>query len=710
MKKYGAIILLPVIGFILLCIGAVTYPPTPVSGTGPVVGSNSGSGTNNTFTTPTLSGTVIISNTPWGAYNDSFTLNGQVGPTIIDFFGQLSGHNLTFQGGDSGMLWANKTATVYQMSLGHDWRFSLRDTRRLRLYDAEDSTDGPAGNDVMKARAGTTASIYAPFYGGSAAMLQDLPVHGGDLAQRMPQNIMYISTAGSLAGGARPVTNNANTFFVTNTVIQGFSNGVYNTVFAAGDVIEVGLEIGWSAEFRNPDGSLRWNTNNYPEGPVWMSNWLHTNRCLAVLQIYYNPSCSNSTQTGLVIDDGGHYLAPVMTADRVTSDTHTLVSWGFDGWLAADMNSIVSAEGIGYIHGLDRQLGEETLDPQGLTPRNQTAGISRPLHLEHIKDMRGFPNSSAAYEVTMMHDGNTPAPTVTSPNGVAGAIPMYLARWTWTNMAWMAGKGHYISELQLPVGRTWNTNNNYADTAADGFFALAMNAMYPTKRWVLDSWNNPVLTNAASATLLTNLALFKIAGDSAYAPAFPLYDYGSNSVSCWIKPLANGFDYAVVLANETGTSSNLTLNWATNIVSPPSFFPVNSPLYPVAIPTNSVFQFLDIQNGTNVPSTVFNSFTVSVTNHSCRMFRVTRKSGGTDGIISYATDATYALNTTGCTNTLGKNATAYVTATAVAFTVKDSAGTTLYTSPTLTATVCVHLQPLWSVNSASGLSGTVVRD
>ncbi|MES2367028.1 MAG: hypothetical protein V4563_14225 [Pseudomonadota bacterium] len=80
------------------------------------------------------------------------------------------------------------------------------------------------------------------------------------------------------------------------------------------------------------------------------------------------------------------------------------------------------------------------------------------------------------------------------------------------------------------------------------------------------------------------------------------------------------------------------------------------------------------------------------------------------GVGSYATTASASLVATGWTNTMGINATAYVTATAVSFVIKNRANTTLYTSPTLTATIPVHLQPGWAVSAASGLAGTALPD
>lgn len=87
---------------------------------------------------------------------------------------------------------------------------------------------------------------------------------------------------------------------------------------------------------------------------------------------------------------------------------------------------------------------------------------------------------------------------------------------------------------------------------------------------------------------------------------------------------------------------------------------------------------------------------------------VTTGTNFANGVGSYSTASTNAIGTTGYTNNTGANQTAYVSATAVSFTIKNRAGTAVYVSPTLTATVAVNLQPGWAVTAASGLLGTAV--
>ncbi len=87
----------------------------------------------------------------------------------------------------------------------------------------------------------------------------------------------------------------------------------------------------------------------------------------------------------------------------------------------------------------------------------------------------------------------------------------------------------------------------------------------------------------------------------------------------------------------------------------------------------------------------------------------TQKSGvSTNGIYSLNTLATNAVAAVGYTNLSGAQQTAYVTATAVSFTLSDRSGNVLYVSPTLTATLPVTMQPGWRLTAASGLTGTVL--
>lgn len=645
-------ILLTLLLSAIVSLGAVTYPPAPISGTGPVIGSNSGKGTNTTLTTPTLNGPIVISSSSFGAPGQ-FTLGGQSGPSIFNYQ-NFNGSNLTLLAGDGGIVFAPKQYNTYWMTLGYDWVYGFGAEKVLRMYDSQDRTVG-VGGDVRYGFPGTTVSSYFPMVGGNAAMMQGTPVHGGELAQRIPVILDYITTGGGV-GGPRPGTNNCTTFYITNQIGKCLSSGYFAMVRAAGGQLKIGLEPGHLCEFRNPDGSLRWNTNAIPEGPVWLADYCHTNGFLIGAHLYYNPSWSNNT-SGLVINDGGGYLTPVATADRVTRDIGTYSDWQFDGILAADMSTFVDVESVGYRHAIARQVADEVLNPRGRTPRNQ-AIPGRQMHLEEFLDMRGFPMASSAYETSGSHVGDSMGLTIslTSPLGTAGMAQMQQLRQSWTNYMWMAGKGHYFGVCVLDP-RTWQTNSNYKETAANGMFNMGANIMSPLYAFLADAFDTAAIwTNAATQSVMTNLAAQKLRFDSGYNPGFPVYDFGPSNVSCWVKPLAGGNDYALMLANELGASSNMVFNWTTNVVSPATFHAVNCPLYPVLIPTNAWYAIDDIQNGTNC-GTVASSFTATVTNHSCRVFKLTRMSPppvpNTTNVVAYFSGTAYTLTAVATALTFG---------------------------------------------------------
>lgn len=78
------------------------------------------------------------------------------------------------------------------------------------------------------------------------------------------------------------------------------------------------------------------------------------------------------------------------------------------------------------------------------------------------------------------------------------------------------------------------------------------------------------------------------------------------------------------------------------------------------------------------------------------------------GIATTSATATNAIVATGYTNAFAVNVQAVVTATAVSFTVKNAANSVIYTSPTLSTTLNIVLQPGWAITAASGLAGGVI--
>jgi hypothetical protein len=109
-------------------------------------------------------------------------------------------------------------------------------------------------------------------------------------------------------------------------------------------------------------------------------------------------------------------------------------------------------------------------------------------------------------------------------------------------------------------------------------------------------------------------------------------------------------------------------------------------------------------NVLSVMNDTTNAFTVTYDGNLTNMGR----HSATLGFASFSTIATNQIPATGWTNNAEINVTVYTTATAVSFTINNRAGAVLYTSPVLTATMPVNLQPGWSVRAASGLTGTAV--
>lgn len=80
----------------------------------------------------------------------------------------------------------------------------------------------------------------------------------------------------------------------------------------------------------------------------------------------------------------------------------------------------------------------------------------------------------------------------------------------------------------------------------------------------------------------------------------------------------------------------------------------------------------------------------------------------TNGFASYAVAATNTLAATGITNTSSINRQVMVTATATSYQIKNSAGTVVAITPTLTSTLVWTLQPGGAVTAASGLAGNLL--
>jgi hypothetical protein len=190
-----------------------------------------------------------------------------------------------------------------------------------------------------------------------------------------------------------------------------------------------------------------------------------------------------------------------------------------------------------------------------------------------------------------------------------------------------------------------------------------------------------------------------IRGPGAFTRAVDFTEVATNRIASLLE-LENddaGFGWNL---NSVIDSSGVTLKGAS-ILGGFDFFrfgPANAQPYLMRSTAMGSGNLVQLQNS------VTNVFVVDYAGNSTNLGRTS----STLGFASFSTIATNQIPATGWTNNELINVTVYTTATAVSFTINNRAGTVLYTSPTLTATIPVNLQPGWSVRAASGLTGTVL--
>ncbi len=224
------------------------------------------------------------------------------------------------------------------------------------------------------------------------------------------------------------------------------------------------------------------------------------------------------------------------------------------------------------------------------------------------------------------------------------------------------------------------------------------------------------MTNSGGPTVLGNGAanglFFKGLGGDASVNLYVMDD-GSDDLHISGSPGGIIFDTAL---GDITISGNLTMSGltASRMLLTASDKKLSSASASGAVPMDadgSATTFAQINalapgnvltNNESIPTVFRNTLTAS------NIFSTTYVSA-TNGVCSFSPVAAVSIAATGWTNIWStNNATVYVTATAVAFTIKDRANATIYTSPTLTTTVPVTLQPGWAVMAASGLAGTAL--
>lgn len=625
--------------FLLSCLPAMAGVPYVLN--------PNGVGTNTTITTPTLGGPVTITNSAFkaGGFDAPFYFNRATGPSIGTFFGHdTGGDNLLLQGGFSGIWFNNRTSSKVWGTWGTDITGNAFDDVLHFYYGSRQAGSATVG-DIMVGRPGTLETVFIPFVGGSVGTASGIPIHNDEMAQRIPKLMVYLY--------GTPTTE----AYLTSNITGGIASGVIPTLQSFGAQIAVDCEPGWQQSIRNPDtGRLMWETNNFPDGPVLFCRKMHTNQVQVILHQYVESIITNGDfyVTDPNMPTASHNM-PATTFDRITKDVVSGYEWGIDAFRWADNDTSFSYT-TPYMESVMRLFNDEVLHPRGIDYKD--LGYTNAMHTEFFLGHGTVKiPASAAYECPAFFTDQSQGA------GVSGDFTRAIdqMRVTYTNLAWMEGKGHFIS-FTMPIGLTSSSANNsmWADVRACQA-SLAAAVIFP------GAWTLPGFTNAWWSTYvgtITNATMLRMMFDSAYYPGFPVWNTGVGGHSCWIKPLANG-DYALAMANESGGDLNLTLNWATNLVSPASFLPAHGGgAYPLMIASNQVFTVYDAFNATNQVC-VGGTFTAAITNGGCSLFRMVRNGivGNSDWSVSMVSgsDATTTgqslVDVTGLTFSAAANTT-----------------------------------------------------
>lgn len=498
--------------------------------------------------------------------------------------------------GVSGFRWLDQTAQNVWFTIGVN-----NDTANYdpipRSYMAT-----YVGNTNTSQQLGVSEYAHFPYVGGSGATLSGLPVHGQEIWSRMPVPPMVFTTwTPSLDG-----TNNCNEAYVSNVVRNLNLDGLVAACTNKGIPVMIDINAGWHGA-RDGNGYQTWNTTLFPRGIPFLANYCHTNAGRYVqleLHQYFSGRVSNNW-----FSVSPSYVQTPSTVNLVGRDIYQFYTWGIDSVLIADGAQEDASGSPGFAQLMTRQVCQELLYPGGLVPalKSFTNLISFNCFLTRLGPLgvgQSLVTPGAAYEINRWQDdqGDQAGPNP----GVAIDRAMFQARVTWTNRAQFAGKGHYFSDVYV---------SESVVNDADWQSKLAMGVMFPYGMTIYT--NNP---STAILKSLTNSTYLDIFADANQDPAFPIFDNGSGSTSAWCKPMSGG-KFAVVFANESGSSAAMSFNW-NQIVSPRSFLPVGTTTYPFSINSSQAYLATDVWNATN-KGTFQGTFSDTVLAHTAGFYLFT---------------------------------------------------------------------------------------
>lgn len=321
------------------------------------------------------------------------------------------------------------------------------------------------------------------------------------------------------------------------------------------------------------------------------------------------------------------------------------------------------------------------------TPATSYQDFRKNMHWYDRQD-RSVMNINADAAAVYLFDGSGVFGNFSIYDGSGNSMVLFGQNGFWANPLLVGGiPGVSIGKSQNATNRMLEVNGEIEGTilnAKNGLiirsnaFPITANFGNHAKSYSTFWQSNDILyvisTNSLAGTATTNRV------NGATAPSLP----GGNML---LNAITDKFTYTNTTGGDLELNGSAGFNFAQNSSTIMTIGGSAGPTAGVQINSR-----IDIQNGNNLG-----------------VAGLLSSSNGVSSVNASSPSGT--VQATGYTNGNTYNVTVYLTATAVAFNIKNVRGvlnTTLYTSPTLTTTMPVNLQPGWAISAASGLAGTVL--
>ena len=465
---------------------------------------------------------------------------------------------------------------------------------------------------------GAEQTTFAPFVGGSASSMYDLPLPGPDIMHTgMPRPWLGVTTDFAGVTEADPSLYWTNILYLTNMSIYFRTSGIASVCNTFGSAPVVYIDDGWEATNRNADGTIAALTggsigaltapNLFPGGVSNVCYIMHTNGSKLVLGVYQTTKMPNQfpgspgtvADTAYRADISGFsensypsaantatvpYTFPVMTADSVPLDIWTFYTNGVDGIFVQDMNfaefqafehakltSIADAIvypgtknfGRAYWRNVVYKVDPTQSGAIAVGTYTNNPDIPHQLWFGYFGNHLG-PETS--YYANFLSPDQNP-PTV-GGSGALGITMGYVQNYNYQSLSnWVPGTfpGFFLAGQDDKTFTMADYTNFYSIVGEFNGVALT--------GWYTNSWNTnqtPIATNANFQSTWQDTT-----------GGFPKQILNDYTNTLWLRQLADGF--TVLAVNQGVTSSNFLFNLvpfglktnviynATNILSQTAF-------------------------------------------------------------------------------------------------------------------------------------------